>query len=96
MKLQEAIVCLTDHTNKIKLENRQLRHELLELIRKTRALQDHKRELEEQRRQLVREQQYSDDLKKLRTTRQQKIFKSIGLGDGDNDGSRIESPTGLA
>ena len=82
---QEAISCLTDHTNKIKLENRQLRHELLELIRKTRALQDHKRELEEQRRQLTREQQYSEDLKKLRTTRQHKVFQSFGLiGDGDN------------
>jgi len=32
-------MCLTDHTNKIKLENRDLRRELLELIRKTRALQ---------------------------------------------------------
>ena len=77
-------MCLTDHTNKIKLENRQLRQELLELIRKTRALQAHKRELEEQQRQLVREQQYSDDLKKLRSTRQHKVFKSIGiLGEKD-------------
>lgn len=79
-------MCLTDHTNKIKLENRQLRKELLELIRKTRALQEHKLELEDQRRQLMREQQYTGDLKKLRTTRQHKVFKSFGLlGEGEGD-----------
>lgn len=79
-------MCLTQHTNNIKLENRQLRKELLELIRKTRALQEHKLELEDQRRQLLREQQYSEDLKKLRQTRQHKVFKSFGLlGEGEGD-----------
>ena len=66
-------MCLTEHTNHIKLENRDLRRELLELIRKTRALQDHKLELEDQRRQLLREQQYAGDLKKLRATRQHSV-----------------------
>ncbi|XP_060071782.1 coiled-coil domain-containing protein 166-like [Ylistrum balloti] len=76
---KEAIQCLTDHTNAIKLENRNLRRELLELIKTTRAYQEHKRELEEQRKQLLREQQYSEDLKKLRNTRQHKVLKSFGL-----------------
>lgn len=79
-------MCLTEHTNNIKLENRQLRKELLELIRKTRALQEHKLELEDQRRQLLREQQYAGDLKKLRAARQHKVFKSFGLlGEGEGD-----------
>lgn len=83
---QEAIMCLTDHTNNIKLENRHLRKELLELIRKTRALQEHKLELEDQRRQLLREQQYATDLKTLRATRQHKVFKSFGLlGEGEGE-----------
>ncbi|XP_021351057.1 coiled-coil domain-containing protein 166-like [Mizuhopecten yessoensis] len=76
---KEAIQCLTDHTNAIKTENRNLRRELLELIKTTRAYQEHKRELEEQRKQLLREQQYAEDLKKLRNTRQHKVLKSFGL-----------------
>jgi len=91
---KEAIMCLTEHTNKIKLENRHLRKELLELIHRTRALQEHKLELEEQKRQLLREQQYSSDLKKLRTTRQHKVFKSFGLleaplGEDDDSGRQL-------
>ena len=77
-------MCLTDHTNSIKLENRALRRELLELIKTTRAYQAHKRELEEQRKQLLREQQYANDLKKLRSTRQHKVLNKFGLlTDGD-------------
>ncbi|XP_033752539.1 coiled-coil domain-containing protein 166-like [Pecten maximus] len=76
---KEAIQCLTEHTNAIKLENRNLRRELLELIKTTRAYQEHKRELEEQRKQLLREQQYAEDLKKLRNTRQHKVLKTFGL-----------------
>lgn len=79
MLFQEAIQCLTDHTNAIKLENRNLRRELLELIKTTRAYQDHKHDLEDQRKQLLREQQYAEDLKKLRNTRQHKVLKSFGL-----------------
>jgi len=84
-------MCLTEHTNHIKLENRDLRRELLELIRKTRALQDHKLELEDQRRQLLREQQYAGDLKKLRATRQHKVFKTFGLlGEGEGELKGLE------
>lgn len=82
---KEAIQCLTEHTNAIKLENRNLRRELLELIKTTRAYQEHKRELEEQRKQLLREQQYAEDLKKLRNTRQHKVLKSFGLTEGETD-----------
>ncbi len=81
---QEAMQCLNDHTLKIKLENRKLRHELLLLIRKSRALHEHKRHLEEQKQQLLLEQQYASDLKTLRHTRQHKVLKSFGmLDDGD-------------
>ena len=71
--------CLTDHTQRIKHENRRLRHELLMLIRKTRALHEHKAHLEEQQRQLKLEQQYAADLKTLRGTRQHKVMKSMGI-----------------
>lgn len=80
---QEAIQCLTEHTNKIKLENRELRHELLKLIQTTRALNEHQRNLEDQRRQLLREQNYANDLKTLRDARQKKSFKPLNLGEED-------------
>ena len=73
--------CLTDHTNHIKLENRALRQELLSLIQTTRALNEHQKELEDQRRQLLREQNYATDLKKLREARQQKAFKGIAAAE---------------
>ena len=73
---------MNDHTQKIKFENRDLRHQLLLLIRKTRALHEHKATLDEQKHQLLMEQQYAQDLKTLRTARQHKVLKSFGvLGD---------------
>jgi len=78
---KEAIQCLNDHTNNIKLENRQLRHELLLLIRKTRALHEHRQQLENQKQELLLEQQYASDLKTLRTARQHKVLKSFGMLD---------------
>ncbi|KAI8734896.1 basal body-orientation factor 1 [Biomphalaria glabrata] len=74
---QEALQCLTEHTSKIKVENRQLRQELLHLINTSRALNEHKAMLEEQKRQLLREQSYANDLKKLREARQKKSFKPL-------------------
>lgn len=76
---KEALQCLTDHTNKIKTENRRLRKELLDLINITRAYKAHQVELQEQKKQLLREQQYASDLKTLRTTRQHKVLKKFGL-----------------
>jgi hypothetical protein len=67
------------------MENRKLRHELLLLIRKSRALSEHKQNLDEQKHQLVTEQQYAQDLKTLRMTRQHKVLKSLGLIDENGD-----------
>lgn len=78
--------CLSDHTQRIKLENRRLRHELLMLIRKTRALHEHKTYLEDQQRQLKLEQQYAQDLKKLRGTRQHQFIQKMGLDDEQAEG----------
>ena len=71
--------CLQEHTTRIKSENRELRQELLKLIQKSRALNEHKAQLEEQRRELVREQQYAADLKRLHTTRQHKVLKAFEM-----------------
>jgi len=71
--------CLNEHTTKIKLENRRLRHALLNLIRKSRALNEQKVELEEQKKTLLREKQYAEDLKTIRSTRQHKIQNALGL-----------------
>lgn len=77
--LQEALLCLANHTNGIKQENRNLREELMNLIHSTRALNEHQRQLEEQRRQLIIEQNYANDLKKIREVRQQKKYKNVPL-----------------
>ncbi|XP_043919914.1 coiled-coil domain-containing protein 166-like [Protopterus annectens] len=74
---KEAIRCLFEHTEKVRSDNRQLRQELLGLIQKSRALREHQMKLEEQHQQLLRELQYSQDLVKLRTTRQHKILHSL-------------------
>ncbi|EDO44923.1 predicted protein [Nematostella vectensis] len=76
---QEAKHCLDDHTQKIKEENKVLRHELLMLIRRTRALHEHREELQAQHKALLREVQYGRDLKKLSGTRQNRLYKSFGL-----------------
>ncbi|XP_050393685.2 coiled-coil domain-containing protein 153 [Patella vulgata] len=83
---KEAVQCLTDHTDNIKTENRRLRRELLKLIQKTRALNDHNSELEDQRKELLREQQYAEDLKYLRHARQKNAFKSC---DADSEAGTI-------
>ncbi len=79
------MLCLNEHTQQIKLENRHLRHELLLLIRKTRALHEHRHHLEDQQKQLIMEQQYARDLKTLRTARQHKVLKSYGMLEEDHD-----------
>lgn len=76
---QEAKQCLDEHTRRIKDENRLLRKELLQLIRRTRALHEHRQELEEQHKTLLREVQYSRDLKKLRGSRQNRLYRNFGI-----------------
>lgn len=66
---QEAITCLNVHSQRIRAENRSLRHELLALIRKSQALREHERQLLEQRRALRSEREYADDLGRLRAER---------------------------
>jgi len=62
----EAVQCLVEHTQKISGENKLLRKELLMLIRRSQALTEHKLELQNQSKALVREHQITKDLKKLR------------------------------
>ncbi|XP_072028582.1 coiled-coil domain-containing protein 166-like [Amphiura filiformis] len=81
---REAIHCLNEHTTRIKSENRKLRQELLKLITKSRTLNSHKTALEDQQKELLREQQYAADLKRLKGTRQHKVLKSFGLLEEEN------------
>lgn len=78
---QEAKQCLDEHTRRIKDENGVLRRELLQLIKRTRALHEHRRELEEQHKRLSQELQYSRDLKKLRGSRQNRLHQNFGIID---------------
>ena len=43
------------------------------------ALHEHRKHLEEQRAQLLAEQQYAQDLKTIRTARQHKVYKTFGI-----------------
>lgn len=61
--------CLKEFTDGIKTENRVLRKELLNLIRNVRALQECKKQLENQWQTLSQERQYANDLRKLRSIR---------------------------
>lgn len=56
-----------------------LRKELLQLIKRTRALHEHRRELEDQHKTLIRELQYTRDLKKLRGSRQNRLHQNFGI-----------------
>lgn len=76
---------MNEHTTKIKLENRKLRHSLLNLIRKSRALSEQKTELEEQRKMLYREKQYAEDVKKIRATSQHQVHERLSLLDREGD-----------
>lgn len=64
---------------KIRQENRTLRKELLELIQRTRALHNHKLELEEQKKMLVREREYAESLQRMKEERGKKMYKTYGL-----------------
>lgn len=74
---KKAVRCLNEHTTKIKHDNRSLRAELLELIRQSQVLNLHKQELENQKKQLLRETQYNEDIKRIRGARQKKILERL-------------------
>lgn len=83
LPLQEARHCLEDHTSRIKEENRALRKELLSLIQQTRVLYQHKKQLEEQHKVLLREKDYANNLQDQRSKRQERLYETFGL---KNDG----------
>lgn len=76
---KEAYLCLHDHAIKTKHENRALRKELLELIQQSRAMHQHKLELEEQRKVLLTEQEYSKKISKLKKERSHKLYETFGV-----------------
>ena len=80
-----------EHAIKIKYENRSLRHDLLELIQRTRALHKHKHELEEQKKTLLREKEYALNLERLKKTRDKKMYEAFGLAkDAGSEGIVVD------
>ena len=82
---KEARECLTENTLKIKLENQKLRSELLELIERSKELTKHKQKMEKQREELLTEIRYAEDLKKVRSTRQQRVVEKLFPENRDDD-----------
>lgn len=78
---KEARECLTENTLKIKLENQRLRGELLELIQNSKDLTGLKQKMEKQREELLGEIKYAEDLKKIRSTRQQRVVEKLFLDE---------------
>jgi len=74
---KEARQCLNENTMKIKYDNYKLRKELLELIQNTKALHAHKEKLDSQRNEIQQEISYAEDLKKLRTNRQDHVLQKL-------------------
>jgi len=63
---KKAVLCLEEHAKLMKTENKNLRTELMELLKRSSMLNEHKQQLEKQNADLVREQQYSNDILRLR------------------------------
>merc|ERR1712048_427982 len=61
-----AASCLNQHAERIQVENQKLRTELLALLSESDGLQERKVELEQQYLAYVRENEYLDDLQKMR------------------------------
>ena len=72
---------MVSQTQRVKEENKQLRKELLGLIRKTRALHEKRQELEGQHKSLKHDLQYGKDLCRIQGTRQNRLYKSFGITD---------------
>ncbi|XP_067406669.1 coiled-coil domain-containing protein 121 [Emydura macquarii macquarii] len=67
-----AVRCMQEHSDQVKRENKELREELLQLIQRSRTLHLHKRRLEEQAQQLLRERCYMQNMARLCHTHQGK------------------------
>jgi len=92
-------MCLNMHGQRIRAENRSLRHELLSLIRKSQALREHERHLLEQRRALKAERQYADDLGRLRAERKLRADPAVraavaGDAEGDTAADCVDAAAG--
>jgi len=74
---KKAVKCLDEHASSIKHENRALRTELLELINSSRVLNARKKELDDQKKELIRERHFSDDIRRIRKQRNQQIIKML-------------------
>ena len=74
---REARLCLDENTYKIKSENQKLRGEVFELIRTTKELNKLKEKLEKQKEDLINEIRYTEDLKELRSTQQQRVLEKM-------------------
>jgi hypothetical protein len=61
-----ATNCLNQHAERIQVENQKLRTELLGLLSESDGLQDRKQELEQQYLSFCRENEYLEDLQKMR------------------------------
>lgn len=61
-----AANCLNQHAERVQKENQHLRTELLALLSESDQLQQRKTDLEQQYLNLIRENEYLDDLKKMR------------------------------
>lgn len=61
-----ATTCLNQHAERIQIENQKLRTELLGLLSESDGLQERKQELEQQYLSFLRENEYLDDLQKMR------------------------------
>ena len=74
---REARECLNQNTFEIKVQNTQLRKELLELINQTKEYNNHKEKLETQKSELLKEIKYAEDLIKVRSTQQTKVIQKL-------------------
>jgi hypothetical protein len=74
---REARECLNENTYRIKVENQRLRGDIFELIKLTKELNVNKEKLEKQKEQLVNEINYTEDLKKVRSTQQQRVLEKM-------------------
>lgn len=70
-------MCLDVHGQRVRTENRSLRHELLALIRKSQALREHERHLLEQQRTLRAERQYAEDIGRISAERKLRAVPAI-------------------
>ena len=74
---REARECLNQNTFEIKVQNTQLRKELLELINQTKEYNNHKEKLETQKSELLKEIKYAEDLIKVRSTQQTTVIQQL-------------------